>query len=433
MFFEDFDFNFNLTMVFGMFIATSIGYISMLIMAWLLTWRKEISAPGSNRHFFTLIICCRNEELVIKNTLTNLNKLDYPSDQLEILVVNDGCADNTVGKVTELEYQEDFRNTNVSILNINTGIAGQGKAVALNRAIRTLPQTSRFYRKKDWIIGVFDADGRPHINLLKCVSKKFDNPKIGAINSAIRINNRGTSLLARMQDIEFHVVTRIINKLRSDLFERAYMGGNGQFMRFKSLKKLGKHPWSRDSMTEDLDIGLRIATTQGWRMVQLDNYHVEQQGVVTLGTLYRQRVRWSWGTFQVMHKYLFSTKLWGSWYLNILNKIDITTTLINPLFSAILIPFTFISMGLYLGDKIGIQLPVSIESAWAIPSSWILIILILMFFVEEYRSWKTPFFFFIYIFYVFFQLIPIFVGFYRYMCCKRPRWAKTKRNIETET
>lgn len=62
----------------------------------------------------SILIPAHNEELVIKKTLQSLLSLDYPSDSLEIIVINDGSTDNTPDIVSEISMQDN----RVRLLNI---------------------------------------------------------------------------------------------------------------------------------------------------------------------------------------------------------------------------------------------------------------------------------------------------------------------------
>ena len=74
------------------------------------------------------------------------------------------------------------------------------------------------------------------------------------------------------------------------------MGGNGQFVRLAALRSLGDAPWS-DCLTEDLDLGIRIAIS-GWNNRFTGATVVSQQGVTDLRVLWRQRTRWIHGHIQ---------------------------------------------------------------------------------------------------------------------------------------
>jgi cellulose synthase/poly-beta-1,6-N-acetylglucosamine synthase-like glycosyltransferase len=102
-------------------------------------------------------------------------------------------------------------------------------------------------------------------------------------------------LLTRLQDLEFAIFTQIFQTARR-LIGSVGLGGNGQFARLSALENLGDEPWS-DSLTEDLDLGIRLLT-KGWRNDFCLEAHVKQQAVTGLGRLVRQRTRWFHGHMQ---------------------------------------------------------------------------------------------------------------------------------------
>ena len=84
--------------------------------------RKADVTPG-----VTVIIPAHDEESVIAARLDNLLALDYPEEQLEILVVSDGSVDRTDAIVGEYTA----RDPRVRLLALPRG----GKLAALNRAV----------------------------------------------------------------------------------------------------------------------------------------------------------------------------------------------------------------------------------------------------------------------------------------------------------
>jgi len=84
--------------------------------------RKADVTPG-----VTVIIPAHDEESVIAARLDNLLALDYPEEQLEILVVSDGSVDRTDAIVGEYKA----RDPRVRLLALPRG----GKLAALNRAV----------------------------------------------------------------------------------------------------------------------------------------------------------------------------------------------------------------------------------------------------------------------------------------------------------
>ena len=64
-------------------------------------------------------------------------------------------------------------------------------------------------------------------------------------------------LLPRLQDMEFVCYTELFQRCRSRA-GFAGLGGNGQFTRLSALQSLGPAPWSPSTLTEDLDLGVRL-------------------------------------------------------------------------------------------------------------------------------------------------------------------------------
>ncbi|WP_229821853.1 glycosyltransferase family 2 protein, partial [Streptomyces netropsis] len=134
---------------------------------------------------------------------------------------------------------------------------------------------------------------------VQSVDPFFDNPRTGGTQIGVRMYNRDKGLLARLQDMEFVIYGDIFQKARRYIGSVG-MGGNGQFMRLAALDSLmgedGSGPWS-DSLTEDLDLGVRLIA-HGWTNQHCTAAAVSQQAVLDVRRLVRQRSRWFQGHLQ---------------------------------------------------------------------------------------------------------------------------------------
>ena len=239
--------------------------------------------------FFVFLLPCLNEEKVILNSLSRL--LSFDGHNFAVMVIDDGSEDATGSVVSSLADDR------VWLLRRTLPNARQGKGEALNAAIARLSE-STWLQGRDLdkvVVVVVDADGRVEPHSLAAVAPYFADPSVGAVQIGVRINNRGMSRLARMQDMEFVIYTEVFQRGRRHLGSVG-LGGNGQFMRLSALRSLGEAPWSR-SLTEDLDLGIRLLTA-GWRNEYCHTAAVHQQGVVELRRLVRQRSRWFQGHLQ---------------------------------------------------------------------------------------------------------------------------------------
>jgi len=243
--------------------------------------------------FFVFLIPCLNEDRVIGATLDRLG--DLAADSSLILVVDDGSDDQTAAVVASRA------NERVMLLRRQLPEAQQGKGAALNAALEYLASLDvlRGRSSEDVIICLMDADGRLDSSAPEAVGHYFEDPGVGGVQLAVRIGNREEGLLPRLQDLEFVCYSELFQRCRS-LHGFAGLGGNGQFTRLSALRSLGSRPWSPSTLTEDLDLGVRLVLS-GWRTLYTNAAEVHQQGLKSVKALGRQRSRWFQGLLQCWH------------------------------------------------------------------------------------------------------------------------------------
>jgi 1,2-diacylglycerol 3-beta-glucosyltransferase len=247
----------------------------------------EPPPEGADGFTWVFLVPAMNEEVVIADSVRRL--IELPVARKRILVIDDGSEDRTPEIIARIEHPDLF------ILRRDKPDAQRGKAAGLNYAYRAL---------RDWgerdrtIITIVDADGRLDADAPRYASSHFVDPKVGGVQSLVRMYNRG-NLLVWLQDVEFAVYGHLFQAGRND-WGTAGMGGNGQFNRLSALDMITNEegPW-RDKLTEDQDLGLRLIA-EGWEGRQDLRAFVSQQGLSKLWPLIRQRTRWSQGNLQAM-------------------------------------------------------------------------------------------------------------------------------------
>ncbi len=143
---------------------------------------------------------------------------------------------------------------------------------------------------------LLDADGRLDPHAPQVAASSFADRTVGGVQVAVRIGNRDDGWLPRLQDLEFVCYTELFQRCRGRA-GFAGLGGNGQFTRLSALRSLGAKPWSPSTLTEDLDLGIRLVLA-GWRTVYRPDAQVDQQGLRSVRALIRQRSRWFQGLLQ---------------------------------------------------------------------------------------------------------------------------------------
>jgi hypothetical protein len=213
------------------------------------------AAPGAaDEYLFAFLVPALNEARVIENTLDRL--LALPVRHSLALVIDDASDDATGSLV---ESRSDPR---LGLLRRELPLARRGKGAALNAGFRQLLHEVAGWPADKVVVGIMDADGWLDPEAPERVAAYFADAGVGAVQVAVRIDNRQDSALARLQDMEFVTYTDVFQSAR-DVWGVAGLGGNGQFVRLAAHLDLAPEPWT-DGLTEDLEQGLRLICA-GWR------------------------------------------------------------------------------------------------------------------------------------------------------------------------
>lgn len=117
----------------------------------------------------SLIIAAYNEEDVIAEKLNNSLIIDYPRENLQILVAADGSDDRTV------EIAKSYENKGVEL---SYEPARRGKMAAINRAIALA---------RHEVVIFSDANNLYQVDTLREIVKPFSDPSVGAVSGSKKI------------------------------------------------------------------------------------------------------------------------------------------------------------------------------------------------------------------------------------------------------
>ena len=263
-----------------------------------------------------VMVPCLNEEGVIGSSLTRMLR----DDDVRVVIIDDGSTDHTADIVRAVGGDRTL------LISRRLPDAQKGKGPALNAGLPAIIDDvkHRGLDPFDVIVCVMDADGELSDGALKYVLPLFEDPKVGGAQLGVRISNRDVSLLTMMQDFEFWgmAATAQLGRVRLGTVS---LGGNGQFTRLSALADLGTAPWST-ALTEDLDLALRLMTA-GWRLTTTPKAYVNQQAVLTLPALIRQRTRWFQGHMACIGRL---RSLWSGPAMSNLAVLEVSAYLLIP-------------------------------------------------------------------------------------------------------
>ncbi|MFQ5453644.1 MAG: glycosyltransferase [Candidatus Zixiibacteriota bacterium] len=90
----------------GLLLYIYIGYYFVLMFLCVIFGKKESKIKTSNYNpLVSIIVAAYNEEKVIRSKILNLLELEFPKENIEIIIASDGSTDNTVSIAKEFESE----------------------------------------------------------------------------------------------------------------------------------------------------------------------------------------------------------------------------------------------------------------------------------------------------------------------------------------
>lgn len=230
-----------------------------------------------------------NERYVVERLIRAVCELDYPTDRLEIQVLDDSTDDTTD---IAREIVDEMREKGFDIVLIHREDRTGYKAGALEEGMKVA---------KGEYIAVFDADFVPDPNFLHDTIHHFTEEEVGMVQARWEHINREYSLLTRAQAIllDGHFVLEHTARNRSGRFFN--FNGTAGIWRKQTIEDAGG--WEHDTLTEDLDLSYR-AQLKGWQFVFLKNVTAPSEIPVEMNAFRSQQHRWAKGSIQTAIKLL---------------------------------------------------------------------------------------------------------------------------------
>lgn len=218
-----------------------------------------------------------NIRATIRSVLANTRQPD------EIIVIDDGSTDATLAYARSLEAEHPGR---IRVITKENG----GKASALNCGIAVATG--------DIVIAI-DGDTVLHPSCIDAASRPFVYGRVGAVAGKI-LPARMETFIERYQYLEYVVGQNIDKEFISSLGSVHVVPGAVGAWRREALRGVGGY--SADTLVEDQDLTLALLG-KNYGIVYAPSAVAYTEVPTTLGALYLQRFRWTYGTFQCLFKY----------------------------------------------------------------------------------------------------------------------------------
>ncbi len=265
--------------IFYVFLALANQYVQ--------TRRKWPAFSDEEWPFVSVVLPVYNEEVVIQRTLSALRASDYPSSQLEVIVVNDGSTDDTLSILQE--YARDW--LRLRVYDQPNG----GKSSASNRGIK--------YAKGE-IVVTLDGDTIFEPQTIRMLVRHFvvrnrKGKQIGAVAGHIKVGNR-RNILTAWQSLEY--ISGICVTRMAEGFAGAISIVPGACAAWRREVLLAAGGYSEETMAEDADLTLAIQHL-GYGVAQENRAVAWTEAPMTIRSLAKQRLRWTYGNIQALRKH----------------------------------------------------------------------------------------------------------------------------------
>ena len=255
--------------IFNIVVLSSV-YISLFtffLWVFILLDIKE-KEPSKKKYSITFIIPTYNEEKNIGKTINSILNLNYKGKK-KIIVVDDLSSDRTKETVKKFK----------GVKFIQKGYHS-GKVSSINLGLK--------YVNTD-LFCILDADTYFERDAIDKLVSYFDNPKVGAVLAALKVENR-KGIVNRLQEIEYFFSV-FLRKIHS--YYQGLMTTHGATLfRTSAIREVGE--FDERNPTEDMDIALRLIK-KGYRIesdLSASAYTIVPN---TFFKLLKQRIRWYGG------------------------------------------------------------------------------------------------------------------------------------------
>lgn len=259
----------------GIIIASLVSYRMIYLIIGIFFTRKFKEAK--KKHKYAILIAARNEEKVIGNLLSSINKQDYPKDNITVFVVADNCNDNTA-KISR---------NNGAICYERFNDKDKTKGFALQFLLNKIEEDYGRLSFEGYFI--FDADNLLNKDYISKMNDAFDSGE-KIITSYRNTKNFDENWIASNYALHWLRSIRNDHRARSVLRLATNIQGTG----FLFASEIVKDGWKFTSLTEDRALSAD-SVVKGYSITYNDEAEFFDEQPTNLRIALRQRLRWSKG------------------------------------------------------------------------------------------------------------------------------------------
>jgi len=239
--------------------------------------------PDHDLPMYTVLLPAYREPGIVAELVRGVGRLDYPGDRLEVLLLLEADDGPTIAAAQDA---------------LDADIDGFVLVLVPPAEPRTKPKACNYglAEARGEFVTIYDAEDIPEPLQLRRAVVAFGrlDPDIVCLQARLAYYNDRQNLLTKWFEIEY--LTWFANMLPglAALGVPIPLGGTSNHMRVDALRAV--HGWDAFNVTEDADLGIRLARA-GYRCGVLDSETLEEATSDSINWT-RQRSRWTKGYLQ---------------------------------------------------------------------------------------------------------------------------------------
>jgi cellulose synthase/poly-beta-1,6-N-acetylglucosamine synthase-like glycosyltransferase len=251
----------------------------------------------------SILIAARNEEKNLPDCLSSIEKIEYPRDKIQVLIINDRSSDRT----SEIAQTYCKRLRHFSVLKIIDSVAGlSGK---MNVLAQGIDKTS------NEIILITDADCEVPTNWVSNFVRYF-HEGVGMCGGLTLLSKKEKQerFFTRLQALDWIYLQAVASGSCHLGLAVSILGNNFAFRR-KAYEDVGGFRKLGFSVTEDMALLQALHKSKKWEIVyplQIDTM-IYSKPVETIKNFYMQRKRWVLGG---------KTTHWWAYFISLISLIS---------------------------------------------------------------------------------------------------------------
>ena len=268
---------------------------------------------------YTILCPLYKEAQILPQFLTGIENLDYPKEQLQVLLLLEEDDKDTIAYVTSAQLP-----SYVTTLVVPQSLP-KTKPKACNYALS--------FTIGDYVV-IFDAEDIPDPKQLKKAVLAFakSDEKVACIQAKLNYYNSHQNILTRLFTSEYSLWFDLFLPGLQSIRAPIPLGGTSNHFRTSQLKEL--KGWDSFNVAEDADLGMRLAK-YGYKTAIVDSTTMEEANSNVFSWI-RQRSRWMKGYIQTYFVFMRKpltrkTSLITPFFAQLILAGRVLSALINPI------------------------------------------------------------------------------------------------------